>query len=127
MGILQTDNIKVTEREETVMKKYRQRIGKVLTPKLSPTEALIMVAQDQSMSTDDNKTMIYKLYTSNLCRQCEECDEAIYHIASEYTAATGHGYMTRHNKVCYNLHRNILKVCDFDVSKIGGIENRRKQ
>ena len=71
------------------------------------TEALIMAAQEQALSTRSVEAGIYKTRQDPRCRLCKEHPETVQHITSGCKILAGNKYTERHNQVAGMVHRNI--------------------
>ncbi|CAL9694852.1 unnamed protein product [Knipowitschia caucasica] len=71
------------------------------------TEALIMAAQEQALSTRAIEAQIYHTRQDPRCRLCKEAPETIQHITAGCKMLAGRAYMERHNQVAGIVYRNI--------------------
>ena len=73
------------------------------------TEALIVAAQEQALSTRSVEAGIYKTRKDPRCRLCKEHPETVQHITRGCKILAGNKYMERHNQIAGMVHRNIYK------------------
>ncbi|XP_051916213.1 uncharacterized protein LOC127597287 isoform X2 [Hippocampus zosterae] len=71
------------------------------------TEALILAAQEQALSTRAIEAQIYHTRQDPRCRLCKEAPETIQHITAGCKMLAGKAYMERHNQVAGIVYRNI--------------------
>ncbi|XP_051911362.1 uncharacterized protein LOC127593748 [Hippocampus zosterae] len=71
------------------------------------TEALILAAQEQALSTRAIDAQIYHTRQDPMCRLCKEAPETIQHITAGCKMLAGKAYMERHNQVAGIVYRNI--------------------
>ena len=71
------------------------------------TEALIMAAQEQALSTRAIEAQIYHTRQDPRCRLCKEANETIQHITAGCKMLAGKAYMECHNQVAGIVYRNI--------------------
>ena len=79
------------------------------------TEALIMAAQEQALSTRSVEAGIYKTRQDPRCRLCKEHPETVQHITSGCKILAGNKYTERHNQVAGMVHRNICKEYELET------------
>ncbi|XP_051914448.1 uncharacterized protein LOC127596235 [Hippocampus zosterae] len=70
------------------------------------TEALILAAQEQALSTRAIEAQIYHTRQDPRCRLCKEAPETIQHITAGCKMLAGKAYMERHNQVAGIVYRN---------------------
>ena len=73
------------------------------------TEALIVAAQDQALSTNAVKVKIYKQEGTTACRMCKNKDETVGHLLSECSKLAQTEYKNRHDKVANVVHWSLCK------------------
>ncbi|KAK7895269.1 hypothetical protein WMY93_020594 [Mugilogobius chulae] len=71
------------------------------------TEALILAAQEQALSTRAIEAQIYHTRQDPRCRLCKEAPETVQHITAGCKMLAGKAYMERHNQVAGIVYRNI--------------------
>ncbi|KAK7886240.1 hypothetical protein WMY93_025861 [Mugilogobius chulae] len=71
------------------------------------TEALILAAQEQALSTRAIEAQIYHTRQDPRCRLCKEAPETIQHITAGCKMLAGKACMERHNQVAGIVYRNI--------------------
>uniref|UniRef100_A0A3B3HW39 Reverse transcriptase domain-containing protein n=1 Tax=Oryzias latipes TaxID=8090 RepID=A0A3B3HW39_ORYLA len=71
------------------------------------TEALILAAQEQALSTRAIEAQIYHTRQDPRCRLCKEAPETIQHITAGCKMLAGKAYMERHNQVAGIIYRNV--------------------
>uniref|UniRef100_A0A3B3HDB2 HAT C-terminal dimerisation domain-containing protein n=1 Tax=Oryzias latipes TaxID=8090 RepID=A0A3B3HDB2_ORYLA len=71
------------------------------------TEALILAAQEQALSTRAIEAQIYHTRQDPRCRLCKEAPETIQHITAGCKMLAGKAYMERHNQVAGIIYRNM--------------------
>ena len=68
------------------------------------TESLLMAAQEQALNTNSVKKNIYHTAESDKCRICGTGVENVTHIISQCSSLANKEYLSRHDKVCLNIH-----------------------
>ncbi|XP_055368940.1 uncharacterized protein LOC129604854 [Betta splendens] len=71
------------------------------------TEALILAAQEQALSTRAIEAQIYHTRQDPRCRLCKEAPETVQHITAGCKMLAGKAYMERHNQLAGIVYRNI--------------------
>ncbi|KAK7930437.1 hypothetical protein WMY93_006832 [Mugilogobius chulae] len=71
------------------------------------TEALILAAQEQALSTRAIEAQIYHTRQDPRCRLCKEAPETVQHITAGCKMLAVKAYMERHNQVAGIVYRNI--------------------
>lgn len=74
------------------------------------TESLIVAAQDQALATRYRIVKIHGIPGPIKCRMCEQFDETIDHVVGGCPTLAKKDYLTRHNRVCTQIHYNICKT-----------------
>jgi len=79
------------------------------------TESTIIAAQDQAITTNNIRKIIYKENVSSLCRMCGKYDETIAHITSECPKLAQNEYKTwRHDQVARVIHWKLCEKWGFE-------------
>ena len=73
------------------------------------TEAFILAAQDQSLSTRVYQTRILKDGAEPNCRLCTEKEETVDHIISACPTIVNREYLQRHDRVAKFIHGTLRK------------------
>ena len=81
------------------------------------TESLILAAQEQALNTNAINKNIYGLDCTDRCRLCGTELETATHIVSACSVLAQREYKRRHDKVCANLHWNLCRKFDVDVTE----------
>ena len=81
------------------------------------TEALLIAAQDQALSTKAHKTYITKVSKDPKCRLCNSRDETVAHLLTGCSKIANTQYLRRHNEVAKLLHWNLCKHFGVNASK----------
>ncbi|TWW62315.1 hypothetical protein D4764_04G0009620 [Takifugu flavidus] len=71
------------------------------------TEALLMAAQEQALSTRAIEARVYHTRQDPRCRLCGDAPETAQHITTGCKMVAGKAYIERHNKVAGIVYRNI--------------------
>ncbi|KAK7877546.1 hypothetical protein WMY93_031734 [Mugilogobius chulae] len=82
------------------------------------TEALILAAQEQALSTRTIEAQIYHTRQDPRCRLCKEAPEMVQHITA------GCKMLERNNQVAVIVYRNICAEYGLDAPSQGLIESR---
>ncbi|XP_051929435.1 uncharacterized protein LOC127605701 [Hippocampus zosterae] len=85
------------------------------------TEALILAAQEQALSTRAIEAQIYHTRQDPRCRLCKKAPETIQHITAGCKMLAGKAYMERHNQVAGIVYRNIRKKEHEKLEKYQGL------
>ena len=81
------------------------------------TEALIMAAQEQALSTRSIEVGIYHTRQDPRCRLCKDAPETVQHIIAGCKMQAGTAYMERHNQVAGIVYRNICTEYGLEVPR----------
>ena len=81
------------------------------------TEALIMAAQEQALSTRSIEAGVYHTRQDPRCRLCKDAPETIQHITAGCKMLAGKAYMERHNQVAGIVYRNICAEYNLEVPR----------
>ncbi|XP_068176488.1 uncharacterized protein [Antennarius striatus] len=81
------------------------------------TEALIMAAQEQALSTRAIEANIYHSRSDPRCRLCKEAPESVQHVVAGCKMLASSAYMERHNQVAVIVYRNICTQYGLEVPK----------
>ncbi|TWW67382.1 hypothetical protein D4764_02G0004230 [Takifugu flavidus] len=79
------------------------------------TEALIMAAQEQALSTRAIEARVYHTRQDPRCRLCGDAPETVQHITAGCKMLAGKAYMERHNQVAGIVYRNICTEYGLEV------------
>ncbi|XP_055368950.1 uncharacterized protein LOC129604859 [Betta splendens] len=115
LGIPQANGNLEQATRNAATSKYLLRVRQVLRSQLNGknksrainTEALILAAQEQALSTRPIEARIYHTRQDPRCRLCKEAPESIQHITAGCKMLAGKAYMKRHNQVAGIVYRNI--------------------
>ena len=78
------------------------------------TESLLRAAQDNAIRTNHIKARIDKTQQNSKCRLCDDRDETINHIISEFRKLAQLEYKARHDWVGKVIHWEMCKKFKFD-------------
>jgi hypothetical protein len=78
---------------------------------------IIIITQDQAISTNYFKRKILKEEIESRCRLCKEYEETIDHLTSGCPILAKNEYIIRHGKVCTHLHYSICKTLGIEQQK----------
>jgi len=81
------------------------------------TEATIVAAQDQAITTKYTRAKIYGTNDDPMCRLCNQKPETINHIVGECPKIALTAYKKRHDKVATALHWDICRQHNIPTSK----------
>ena len=81
------------------------------------TEALIMAAQEQALSTRSIEAGNYHTRQDSRCRLCKDAPETVQHIIAGCKMQAGTAYMERHNQVAGIVYRNICTEFGLEVPR----------
>uniref|UniRef100_A0A8C4WGB1 Reverse transcriptase domain-containing protein n=1 Tax=Gopherus evgoodei TaxID=1825980 RepID=A0A8C4WGB1_9SAUR len=81
------------------------------------TEALIIAAQEQALSTRSIEAGFYHTGEDPRCRLCREASETVQHIVAGCKMQAGTAYTERHNQVAGIVYRNICTAYGLDPPK----------
>ncbi len=81
------------------------------------TEALIMAAQEQALSTRSIEAGVYHTRQDPRCRLCKDAPETVQHITAGCKMQAGSAYMERHNQVAVIVYRNICHEYGLEVPR----------
>ena len=81
------------------------------------TEALIMAAQEQALTTRAIEARVYQSRSDPRCRLCKDAPETVQHIVAGCKMLAGSAYMERHNQVAGIVYRNICTQYGLEVPK----------
>ena len=87
------------------------------------TESLQIAAQDNAIRTNHIKARIDKTQQNSKCRLCDDRDEAINHIISEYSKLAEKESKARHNWVVKVILWEMCKKFKFDHTKKWYVHN----
>ena len=79
------------------------------------TESLIVAAQDQALATRYRRFIIHKIPGTTKCRMCGLYDETVDHVVSGCPELAKLEYLTRHDKVCAQVHFEICKKLNVPI------------
>ncbi|TWW69428.1 ATP-dependent Clp protease proteolytic subunit, mitochondrial [Takifugu flavidus] len=79
------------------------------------TEALLMAAQEQALSTRATEARVYHTRQDPRCRLCGDAPETVQHITAGCKMLAGKAYMERHNQVAGIVYRNICTEYGLEV------------
>ena len=79
------------------------------------TDTLIVVAQNQSITTNLVKEKIDKSQGDSLCRVCRKVDESKDHIVSGCSKVAQKEYKRRHDNLGKIVHWKLAKKCNFQA------------
>ena len=79
------------------------------------TESIIVVAQDQTISTNYFKNKILKEGIDNKCWLCKQHEETVDHLTSGCPILAKNDVM-RHDKVCAHLHYLMCKALSIEMT-----------
>ena len=80
------------------------------------TEGFIIIAQDQSLATNNYRNKMVKDGTNPKCRLCHEYNETIEHISSGCSALAKKEYLERHDKALISMHWKMCKPYNIAVT-----------
>ena len=83
----------------------------------SESTSKIVAAQDQALKIKYYATKILNTETDSKCRLCQQFDESIDDIISARPILAKEQYITRHDRVCAQLHFNICKETGVQLDK----------
>ncbi|KAF7652694.1 hypothetical protein LDENG_00093610, partial [Lucifuga dentata] len=81
------------------------------------TEALIMAAQEQVLSTRSIEAGVHHSRQDPWCRLCKDAPETVQHIVAGCKMLAGTAYTERHNQVTGTVYRNICAEYGLEVPK----------
>ncbi|XP_078808275.1 uncharacterized protein LOC144994388 [Oryzias latipes] len=81
------------------------------------TEALILAAQEQALSTRAIEAQIYHTRQDPRCRLCKEAPETIQHITAGCKMLAGKACMERHNQVAGIIYRNMCAEYELETPR----------
>lgn len=119
--------VSVSVRDSTVQYKLRQSLFKqqsfaVSDTMTKSTEAYIFAAQEQALTTNSMRSMIYHEkgedgeIVSGLCRVCGEKTETVAHIAGGCKVLMGGPGTVRHDKVGARVHWELCRKYEVECS-----------
>jgi hypothetical protein len=80
------------------------------------TESMMVVAQDQAVSTNYFKNKVLKEKIDSKCRLCKQHEETIDHLISGCPILAKNEYLMRHDKVGAHLHYSMCKALDIKTT-----------
>uniref|UniRef100_H3AHZ1 Reverse transcriptase zinc-binding domain-containing protein n=1 Tax=Latimeria chalumnae TaxID=7897 RepID=H3AHZ1_LATCH len=80
------------------------------------TEALLIAAQDQALSTNSHRVRILRSGTESKCRMCKAEEETVVHIILGCKTLANGSYKERHNNIARSIHWALCKKANVEIT-----------